>query len=67
MFKLISIDNKNSVGNTFVGKVHRFNYDGTRFYFGSLYSSLVRNIEVTPEGIMIVTTLNSIYRFRREQ
>ena len=64
-FILEELDNKSSAGQAFVGKVFSFNYDGFRFYFGSLYSSFVYKIENTEET-MVVTTKNSIYTFRRK-
>ena len=65
MFKLLSINNQASVGTGFVGSSHQFNYDGTRFYFGTLYSSAVKSIKRDGK-IMIVTTRNSIYKFSEE-
>lgn len=61
-FKLVSIDNKNSVGNEFIGKTADFRYDGRVFYFSSLYSSLVQDIERN-DITLTVTTRNSVYVF----
>jgi hypothetical protein len=67
IYKLIHLDNEGSVGQNFVNKVGNFDYNGTRFYFSSLRSSLVEKIErvSTTEGKdrLIVTTMNSVYTF----
>ena len=63
MYKLLSIDNEASVGSSFVGLVYEFKYDGVRFYFGRLYSSLVKSIKRSDEEL-VVTTRNSVYTFK---
>ena len=61
-FKLIKCDNPTSAGMNFVGRTARFSYDGTRFYFSSLYSSQVVTIANTI-GMMQVQTRNTLYTF----
>ena len=65
-FILEDLDNKESAGQQFVGRVDRFKYDGFRFYFGSLYSSYVLSIVSDMEGSMVVNTKNSVYTFKRK-
>ena len=61
-FKLVACDNKTSAGMAFVGKEARFSYDGSRFYFSSLYSSRVATIS-NINGMMLVQTRNTLYTF----
>lgn len=63
--RLESVDNTASVGSTFVGKTLDFRYDGVRFYFGTLYSSVVKSITITDTGID-VQTKNTLYKFTKE-
>ena len=65
IMRLESVDNPTSVGNTFVGKTFDFRYDGTRFYFGSLYSSTVQSTTRTDTGLDIQTR-NTLYKFVRK-
>ena len=62
---LESTDNPTSAGNAFIDKTFDFRYDGTRFYFGSLYSSTVQSITRTDTGLD-VQTKNTLYKFRRK-
>lgn len=62
MIKLVKLSNKESAGNAFVGKTLNFSFDGRIFYFGALYSSLVKSI-VKDGSKMTVTTRNSVYEF----
>ena len=62
-FELTQINNNpRSVGNSFVGQVGLFNYDGTRFYFNSLHSSTVKSITII-ETTMTIQTRNTEYVF----
>ena len=61
-FKLVACDNPTSAGAAFVGREARFSYDGTRFYFSSLYSSTVASIRNIDENLF-VQTRNTLYTF----
>lgn len=60
--KLISCSNKDSVGVEFVGKKDVLKIERC-FYFGSLRSSKIKNIEFD-EDLVIIVTKNSIYKFK---
>ena len=65
--KLISVDNEESVGNMFVGTSNKFTYDGTRFFFGDLYSSTVQCIDRIGDNTIVVVTRNSVYTFEDDK
>ena len=66
MWKLSSIDNPNTAGVGYVGDTKTFHFDGTQFFFGSLYSSKVSSIEVIND-LMIVITRNTVYKFNKDE
>ena len=66
MFKLISVDNEATKGNSAVGAKGRFDYDGNNFYFNHIRSSIVKSI-ITYENILEVQTKNSLYKFKKIQ
>lgn len=63
-FKLISVDNESTAGNTVVGKTNIFRFDGKRFYFDCIRSSTVSSLTQC-EGDLVVTTRNSVYTFKK--
>ena len=64
MYKMISVDNPTSVGNDFVGSKAEFNFNGSQFFFGLLYSSRVKFIDIT-DNIMTIQTKNTKYIFEK--
>jgi len=64
VWKLTSIDNPDTSGVGYVGETNPFNFNGTQFFFGDLYSSKVTSIEVIND-LMIVITRNTVYKFNR--
>lgn len=62
MYELIDIDNMDSKGVNFVGKVNSFSFDGSVFIFDGIRSSNVESI--TKSGYQLtVQTKNSKYVF----
>ena len=66
LFTLIEVDNKSSKGQSEVGNIQQFNFDGVVFHFGNIRSSRVSNITCTALGI-VVKTKNSIYTFEAKE
>lgn len=64
MHKLVSLDNKDSKGQAYVGKEGTFGFYGVCFYFLDINSSRVSSIVFHGEE-MTVTTKNSVYVFRK--
>ena len=65
MYKLISVDNEETVGNIEVGKIGNIEYDGIRLYFRSVRTSTVRSITVNGDTTT-VQTRNTKYTFEKE-
>ncbi len=66
MFELISLDNKESKGQSFVGKTHFFKFDGYQVRFGSMTTSRVESIVKNEDGNTVVKTKNSTYIFKND-
>ena len=65
-YKLLSIDNNTSKGNTVIGEIDYFKYDGIRFYFATMTSSPVKSINKTNDELL-VQTKNSLYTFKESK
>ncbi len=65
-YTLISVDNPDTVGNSFVGLTYPFSYNGQQFTFGSLRSSTVSSIEHY-DGNLTVITRNTVYKFKQPE
>ena len=65
MFKLLSLDNKESKGQAMVNKKHNFIFDGHQFTFGTITSSRVKSININEKKEVVVKTKNSTYVFER--
>jgi len=63
MYKLIELNNENSIGNREIGKNGEFNYNGSVFSFNSIRSSSVKVI-VKDDEYMVIITKNSTYKFK---
>lgn len=66
MYELISLDNKESIGQREIGKRGRFTFDGTIFFFNTISSSRVEIINKIGEELL-VKTKNSRYVFKEVQ
>ena len=64
-YKLDATNNPNTAGNSHIGKTHRFDFNGTVFYFGSIRSSTVKSITIE-DDTMIVQTRNTKYTFKKD-
>ena len=63
IFKMTSCSNSLSAGMQEVGRRSGFEYDGNRFFFGSIQSSAVKSIVHTGKDLT-VQTKNTQYTFK---
>ena len=64
MYKLIEMDNQQSVGYSYLNSTHRFSFNENHFYFGPLESSRVLTLTLK-DKIIKVQTKNSNYTFEK--
>lgn len=64
MFTLLDVDNKGSVGSSFIGRTAEFSFYGYGFFFGALQSSKVKRLDRRGPHLVVITK-NSTYTFKK--